>query len=100
MGTMRCDSRCGSARNTTPATATRGLATSRCLPLGVLELLAGAGLPVLLALPHARIARKQSGLLERQPQLVVEARERAREAVADGAGLAGGAAALDGNDHV
>jgi len=37
------------------------------LPLRVLELLASAGLAVLLPLAHARVAREQACLLERLP---------------------------------
>src|SRR5260370_29605953 len=74
--------------------------TPPTLPLAVLELLAGARLAVLLPLTRARIAGEEPRLLERLPQLVVEARDRAREPVTDGASLAGGPAALDGGEHV
>src|SRR6267142_5243691 len=74
--------------------------TPPTLPLAVLELLAGARLAVLLPLARARIAGEEPRLLGRLPQLVVEARDRAREPVTDGASLAGGPAALHGGEHV
>src|SRR5262249_22171039 len=83
-----------------PATATRMEGVPLTLALAVLELLPSAGLAVLLALAGARVAREQTGLLERQPKLVVEARDRTRQPVAHGTGLAGGSAALDGCQHV
>src|SRR5689334_19954618 len=72
----------------------------RALPLRVLELRAGARLPVLLALLHPRIAGEQAGPLEGLAQLVVELQERARDAVADRACLSGGPAAAHVHDGV
>src|SRR5207237_8657416 len=69
-------------------------------PLRVLELLARAGLPVLLALAHARVAREQAGLLQRRTKLFVEARERAREAVSNGSGLPRRTATADRREDV
>src|SRR3972149_5442516 len=48
------------------------------LALRILEFLPGAGLAVLLPLPHPRIAGEEAGLLQRQPQLVVERQEGPR----------------------
>src|SRR5262245_6408354 len=72
-----------------PATTARTRVTSAPLALGVLELLPRPGLSVLLALPHARIARQQAGLLESEPQGVVVSDERAGYAVAHRSGLSG-----------
>src|SRR5262245_14543612 len=49
----------------------------------------------LLALDLARVARHEARGTKRLAQLRVELDQRARDAVADGAGLAGDAAALD-----
>src|SRR5213593_4254045 len=70
------------------------------LPLAVLELLTGAGLTVLLPLAGAWVAREQPRLLQWLAQLVVEARDGARQSVPDRARLAGGAATLDRHEHV
>src|SRR5262249_25699082 len=84
-----------------PATATRTRSEeATASALGVLELLPGARLTILLALTHPWVAREQAGLLEWRAELVVEARQGAREAVADGAGLTRRAAARNGADHV
>src|SRR5882672_5898951 len=72
-----------------PATATRSIG----LPLGVLELGPRARLAVLLALPHARIARQEPGPLKRRAQVDVELEQRAGNAVAHGPRLPCGAAA-------
>src|SRR5688500_6108598 len=77
-----------------PATATRTRLTAPTLALAVLELLPRTRLTILLPLAGARIAGEQSGLLQRLPQLLVEARKGARQTVADGAGLARWPAAL------
>src|SRR5204862_7359471 len=74
--------------------------TPPTLPLAVLELLAGTRLAVLLPLARPRIAGEEPRLLERLAQLVVEARDRARAPVTDGASLAGEPAALDGGGNV
>src|SRR5258706_5988090 len=66
------------------------------LALGVLRRLAGALEAVLLAFLHARIAGQQPGLAQLNPVgLRVELEQRPGDAVADRAGLAGHAAALD-----
>src|SRR5258708_6209031 len=61
--------------------------------LAVLEALAGAGLPVLLALLLAGVAREEARALDRATLLGVERDERARDAVAHRLGLRGLAAA-------
>src|SRR4029077_16545869 len=77
-----------------PATATRIIdRPSVALPLRILELLPGTRLPVLLALPHAGVAREQAGLLQRRTQGLVEAHQGAGDPVADGPGLPGRAPA-------
>src|SRR5215475_11693369 len=83
-----------------PATATRTVWTATVLPLGILELLPGSGLPILLAFPHAGITREQAGLLEHLAEVLVELHERPGQAVSHGAGLPGGPAAADGGEHV
>src|SRR5512140_376863 len=70
------------------------------LPLRELEPGAGAALSVLLALLHARVAREETGLLERPAQLEVEQAERAGDSVPDGAGLARAPAARAEGDDV
>src|SRR5690348_1022888 len=70
------------------------------LALGELEARASALLSVLLALLHARIAREETGLLEALAQLEVVDLQRARDAVADRAGLAARAAAVHRDDDV
>ena len=73
----------------------------RRLALGVLRRLAGSLEPVLLAFLHPRIAGQEAGLAERQAMpLGVELEEGPGDAVADRAGLAGDAAALDLDHHV
>src|SRR5258708_7331032 len=61
--------------------------------LAVLEALAGAGLPVLLALLLAGVAREEARALDRATLLGVERDERTRDAVAHRLGLRGLAAA-------
>src|SRR5687767_10079419 len=68
--------------------------------LGELEAGAGALLAVLLALLHARVAREEAGLLESLAQLEVVHLQRTGDPVADRAGLAARAAAVDGDDDV
>src|SRR5215471_13593777 len=70
------------------------------LALGELEPLARARLTVLLALLGARVTRDESGFLERRAELAVDFAERAGDAVLDGIGLAGEAAATDVDVHV
>src|SRR3954463_11767569 len=72
----------------------------RKLALRELEAAAGLGAAVLLALDDARVAGQEAFALDRGAQLRLVAGERGRDAVADRAGLAGEAAALDGRDHV
>src|SRR5690242_7091507 len=54
-------------------------AAAAALALGELAALAGAGLPVLLALLHARIAREEAFLAHRPAQRLVEPHQRARD---------------------
>src|SRR4029077_1501282 len=70
------------------------------LPFAELEALARALLPVLLAFLDARVARQEAFLLELRPELDVVLDERARDAEAERARLAGDAAAGDGREHV
>src|SRR5262249_32679628 len=72
----------------------------RKLALGELEALAGALLPVLLALLHARIAREKTVLAQRRAQLEIEARNGARQSHAYGPGLTASAATVRGDDHI
>src|SRR5262245_3186220 len=65
-----------------------------------LEALARTLLPVLLALLDARVARQEAFFLELRPQFDVVFDERARDAEAERAGLAGNAAAGDRREHV
>src|ERR1700686_1560026 len=58
------------------------------LPLGVLRSLPCALQAVLLPFFHARIARKQPGLLQHRAEVRVVLDERPGDAVRDGAGLA------------
>src|SRR5919107_336536 len=74
--------------------------TSFCLALAELEALARAGHAVLLAFLDARVARQEPSLLQAGSQLEVVGAKGARDAEADGAGLAGHAAARRGGDHV
>src|SRR3954451_6429695 len=75
---------------------------NRASGLALRELEAGPGalLSVLLALLHARIAREETGLLETLAELGIVDLQRARDAVADGAGLSRGTAAVDRDDDV
>src|ERR1043165_8278554 len=70
------------------------------LPFAELEALARALLPVLLALLDARVARQEAFLLQLRPELGVVRDERAGDAEAQRARLAGGAAAGNGREHV
>src|SRR6185369_15813018 len=68
----------------------------RPLPLGVLGCLAGALETVLLALLHPRVAGEEAGLAERQAvRGLVDLEQGPGDAVADRAGLARHATALD-----
>jgi hypothetical protein len=75
-------------------------AGSRELALRELEGAAGFGLAVFLALDDARVAGQEALALDRAAQLGLLAGEAGGDSMADGAGLAGEAAALDGGDHV
>src|SRR5579871_134236 len=59
------------------------------LALGELERPAGLPLAVLLALDHARVARKEAAFLEHAAQLGLVVGEGARQAMAQRAGLTG-----------
>src|SRR5690625_5362813 len=83
----------------------RPAAERRQLPrgsaLGVLRRLAGLLEPGLLALDDARVTREETGLLQGRTVVVhVELVERTCHAETNRAGLAGGAAAGDADDHV
>src|SRR5712692_2198028 len=98
----------------TPASACRLLAGREFVPLrhhgcgteliglalAVLEALAGALLPVLLAFLHARIARQKTVLAQACAQLRVEPRQRPRQSHAHRAGLPAGPAAFCRGPHV
>src|SRR6185369_6121888 len=70
------------------------------LTLRELEPGARALLAVLLALLDARIAGQEAGRLEPRLQTGIEHHECPRQAVTDGAGLTGLAAAVDIHQHV
>src|SRR5688572_13594979 len=70
------------------------------LALGELEAGARAALTVLLALLLARVTRDVAALLEVGAERGVDLHERARDAVADGLGLAGEAPADDVDEDV
>src|SRR5215831_1494765 len=70
------------------------------LAFAELEALARALLPVLLALLDARVARQEAFLLQLRPQFEVVFDQRAGDAEAQRAGLAGDAAAGDRRQHV
>src|SRR5215468_10812341 len=78
----------------------RKLCCSRCLALRELEAASRLRLAVLLALDHAAVAGEEAALLQHGPQGRLEMGERAADAVAHGAGLAGEPAADDRADHV
>src|SRR5580658_4819818 len=66
-----------------------------CLTLGVLRTAACFATADLLTLDLARVARHESRLTQRLAQRLVVLHERAGNAVTNGAGLAGDAAAAD-----
>jgi hypothetical protein len=70
------------------------------LTLGELEALTGAGLTVLLALHHTGVASKEAVLAQGLAEFFVGDDQRAGQSVAQSAGLAGDAAALDGAPDV
>src|SRR5262245_65414457 len=74
--------------------------TARKLALRVLEPRPCPALAVLLALLLARVAREEAGLLQSGAQRGVVLLQRAGEAEADRAGLAGVAAPRDGDEQV
>src|SRR5207248_10746008 len=65
------------------------------LPLRELESLARSRAAVLLALDDSGVARQKARLLQRGTEIRIQLGERAADAVADGAGLTGEAAAAD-----
>src|SRR3954452_18786378 len=83
-----------------PAIGVKLPPTSFCLALAELEALTRAGHAVLLAFLDPRIPRQEPGLLQARSQLEVVGTEGAGDAEADGAGLAGDAAAGRRRDHV
>src|SRR5580658_7459994 len=88
------------AESASAGSVLRRLAQATLLPLAVLEALAGAGLPVLLAFLLARVAREKARSLDRSTLLGVERDEGARDAVAHGLGLRRLAAARARGPHV
>src|SRR3954469_16778166 len=70
------------------------------LPFAEPEALARALLPVLLAFLDARVARQEAFLLEARPQLAGVLAQRACDAQAQRASLAGNASAGNGREHV
>ena len=65
-----------------------------------LEAPAGFRLAILLTLDNTRVAGQEAAGLQRRAQARLEKRQRAADAVADSAGLAGQATTLDGGDDV
>jgi len=65
------------------------------LSFAVLEAFARAGLAVLLALAHARIAGQQALGPQNRPEIGIQGEQSARDAVADSAGLTVESAAVD-----
>src|SRR3954453_5790135 len=76
------------------------LTTIRALPFAELEALARALLSVLLAFLDPRVAGQEAFLFELRPQFEVVLDQRAGDAEAQRAGLAGDAAAGDRREHV
>ena len=70
------------------------------LALGELGRAAGGLEAVLLTLFHSRIAGQKTSGLQQRAVLCIDLQQRAGNAVANGAGLAGHAAAGDGADNV
>ena len=70
------------------------------LSLAELRCTTGCFETVLLTLFHSRVAGQQTGGLEGGAVVLVDDEQRAGDAVADGAGLAGDAAAGDGSFDV
>src|SRR5215471_17193275 len=70
------------------------------LALRVLRAAAGLSQADLLPLDFARVASDEAGLTERLAQALVVVHQRARDPVTNRAGLAGGAAAADGDVHI
>ena len=82
-------------RDTQIARADRSARGPRAsLALGVLRAAAGLATPDLLALDLAGVARHETGIAQRLAQRLIVLDERAGDAVTDGAGLAGDAAAV------
>src|SRR3954466_15617995 len=84
----------------TPSVPKYRLATRETLTLRELRGLAGLVQAGLLALDLACVAREETLALERHAQLRVHLDQRAGDAVPDGSGLAGGAAAVDADAEV
>ena len=70
------------------------------LSLGELGGAAGCFETVLFALLHSGVTGKEAGLLKGRTVLLVDAQKGSGDAMTDGAGLAGNAAAEDGNYNV
>ncbi len=68
--------------------------------LAELRRAAGGLEAVLLALLHARVAGEEAGGLQRGAEFRVHLQQGAGDAVAQGAGLAGHAAAVDAGLHI
>src|SRR4051812_34653282 len=84
----------------TPSVPNRRRGMARALTLGELRPLAGLLQAGLLALLHPRVAGEEAAALELAPQVGVGLEQRPGDAVAQGAGLGGHAAAVDAGDDV
>src|SRR5438045_9771978 len=71
-----------------------------CLSFAVLEAFASAGLAILLALPHARIASEKPVRFQSRTQIDIGLEQGAGNAMPDRTGLPEGAAARDVHFHV
>src|SRR4051812_41318417 len=98
MRTSRRTRRAGHAERPRGATGCDG--SYRRSTLAVLRSLTGLLEAGLLALRHPRVAGEEAGLLQRRAVLDVRELQRAGDAEAQRAGLAGGAAAVDAGEHV
>ena len=86
---------------TTAAAMPRGRRCStRDLSLGELRRAAGSLQAVLLSFLHSGVAGQEAGGLQLSTVLGVDLQQGAGNAVTDGAGLTGHAAALDGADNI
>src|SRR4051794_2152752 len=84
----------------TPSVPNRRRGMARALTLGELRPLAGLLQAGLLALLHPRVAGEEAAALELAAQVGVGLEQRPGDAVAQGAGLGGHAAAVDAGDDV